>query len=202
MTAPERARPPRERILRAAARLFSRSGVQAVGVDAVVAEAGVAKASLYKHFPTKADLVAAVLDSGDPRAIERYRGMLDSAGTDPRERVLALFDGLDALVSGPGFRGCAYVNAGLALADLDHPAHAVVRRHKGSLRDLLLAEATTAGVADPAAVADGLLLLVDGVLATGALRPETRPARSARTLAALLLDAGGRPGGAGTAAGG
>lgn len=160
-----------------------------VGVDAVVERAGVAKASLYSHFRGKDDLIRAVLEQADERDVARYRAAMQAAGPDPRARVDALFEALDGLSSHPGFRGCAFVNAGLALPDPRHPAHEVVRRHKRRLRDLLREQVEGLALSDPAASADTLLLLVDAALTAGALRPDEHPALRARDAARRVLDA-------------
>jgi AcrR family transcriptional regulator len=173
--------------VRAAGELFYTHGVQGVGVDAVVARAGVAKASLYAHFVGKDDLIRAVLEEADDRDLARYRAVMDAAGRAPAARIDALFTALDALSSAPGFRGCAFVNAGLALPDPDHPAHAVVRRHKRRLRDLLVEQLEHLPRDDRQRAADALLLLVDASLVTGALRPDEHPALRARALAQLLM---------------
>ena len=171
--------------------MFYAHGVHGVGVDAVVARAGVAKASLYAHFAGKDDLIRAVLEAADERDLARYRAGMEAAGSDPLARIDALFAGLDAVSGMPGFRGCAFVNAGLALPDRDHPAHAVVRRHKARLRDLLLEQLVDLPPDRGSRVADGLLLLVDAALVAGALRPDEHPALRARELARLLVTSAG-----------
>lgn len=158
-----------------------------VGIDAVIARAGVAKASLYAHFAGKDDLIRAVLEESDVRDLARYRAVMEAAGSDPVARIDALFAGLDGLAAAPGFRGCAFVNAGLALPERDHPGHAVVRRHKARLRDLLLEQLGHLPPGERVRVADGLLLLVDAALTAGALRPEEHPGERARELARLLV---------------
>jgi AcrR family transcriptional regulator len=168
--------------------------VHGVGVDAVVARAGVAKASLYAHFAGKDDLIRAVLEGADERDLARYRAVLDAAGSDSLARIDALFTGLDAMAAAPAFRGCAFVNAGLALPDRDHPAHAVVRGHKAKLRDLLLEQLGDLPPDEGRRVADGLLLLVDAALVAGALRPDEHPALRARELARLLMTRAGLAG--------
>ena len=177
----------RANVLRAALELFSGSGVRAVGVDAVAERAGVAKVTLFRHFPTKAELVAAVLAEANALYLEAYRGAMERGGDEPAARILALFDGLDELTRRPGYRGCLFINTGLALAEDDHPAHALVASHKQALRERLAHELDRAGHPEPDAASDQLLLLVDGVLVAGALRPATRPARSARVLAEEVL---------------
>jgi AcrR family transcriptional regulator len=177
----------RENILRAALELFSVSGVRAVGLDAVAERAGVAKVTLFRHFPTKADLVVDVLAKADALFLESYRAAMRRGGDEPAARILALFDGLDDLARKPGYRGCLFINTGLALADDDHPAHELVARHKQALRELLADELRSAGHPEPDAASDQLLLLVDGALVAGALRPAGRPARDARALAEGVL---------------
>lgn len=177
----------RGNILRAALELFSVSGVRAVGLDAVADRAGVAKVTLFRHFPTKAELVAAVLAEANAFYLEAYRAGMGRGGEEPAARILALFDGLDQLARQPGYRGCLFINTGLALAEDDHPAHALVASHKQALRELLASELRCGGHPEPDAASDQLLLLVDGALVAGALRPGSRPALSARSLAEDVL---------------
>lgn len=152
-----------------------------------MARAGVTKATLYAHFSGKDDLIRAVLEDANERDIARYRAELEAAGPDPAARIDALFTGLDALAGSEGFRGCAFVNAGLALPDRDHPAHAVVRRHKARLGELLAEQVTHLPQAEREQVGYALLLLVDAALVAGALRPDEHPALRARELARLLV---------------
>jgi AcrR family transcriptional regulator len=179
----------RDRILSAASELFYMHGVNGVGIDAVVERAGVAKASLYGNFRGKDDLVRAVLEAANQRDIALYGSVMEAAGSDPRDRVDALFEAIDTLSARPEFRGCAFVNAGLALPDPAHPAHEVIKRHKRRLRDLLIDEIEGLALTDPATTADTLLLLIDGALTAGALRPDEHPALRARDAAHALLDA-------------
>ena len=179
--------PARERILRAATKLFYSHGVTGVGIDAVIASAGVAKASLYAHFSSKDDLIRAVLEEQNKRDLARYRAVLDAGGPHAVDRIDALFQALDGLASVDGFRGCAFVNAGLALPDPEHPAHEVVRRHKAHLRELLIEQLDHLPAKQREDVGDALLLLVDAALVTGALRPDEHPALRARDVARTLV---------------
>ncbi|MFG1864786.1 TetR/AcrR family transcriptional regulator [Microbispora bryophytorum] len=177
---------PRERLLDAARELTYSQGVQ-VGVDAILKQADVARRSLYQHFGGKDGLVAEVLRSDDN--LDRYRRVMDEAGDDPRERVLAVFDELDAIASQPSFRGCRYTAAELTLTDPGHPAHAEVRAFKEGLHRLMAAELTRHGHPAADAGADQLLVLIDGVLAHAVTRPGARPALAARALAEAVLAA-------------
>jgi AcrR family transcriptional regulator len=178
---------PRERLLASARRLTALHGV-GVGVDAILEDASVARRSLYQHFGGKDQLIAASLLDSAQRDEERYRTALESGGSNPRARVLAVIDQLDKTTSAPGFRGCRYISAELSLPDPDHPAHAVARNYTERLHALFEKELADLGHPEPRGAADQLLVLIDGVLALGALRPGTHPARAIRPMVEQLLD--------------
>jgi AcrR family transcriptional regulator len=117
----------------------------------------------------------------------RYREVMQAAGDDPRDRLLAVFDQLATVIDEPDFRGCRYLAADLALADPGHPAHAITREYRERVQQLLAEELRKLGHDRPGHAAGQLLLLIDGVLAAGATRPETHPAASARELAAQII---------------
>lgn len=178
---------PRERLLRSTAALTYEHGV-AVGVDAILEDADVARGSLYKHFDGKDQLIAETLRATSQVDEQRYREALDSGGKDPRRRLLAVFDTLDRTTSTQRFRGCRYAAADLALPS-DHPAHKETRAYKERLHALFAGELEALGHPDPARGADQILLLVDGVLADAVTRPGTHPAKAARELAEHILAA-------------
>ncbi|MFI8962661.1 TetR/AcrR family transcriptional regulator [Streptomyces sp. NPDC053493] len=184
---------PRERLLLAAQELTYSQGV-GVGVDALLKAAGVARRSLYEHFGGKDGLIAEVLRRSTAEDAEQYRVTMDGAGDDPRARLLAVADRLGRIAAGPDFHGCRYLAADLALTDPEHPGHEVTRAYRRTLRELFTAELTRLGHARPAFAADQLLILFDGLLATGASRPEDRPpATAARELAEFVIDSGLEP---------
>ncbi len=178
---------PRERLLVSAQRLTARHGV-AVGIDAILEDASVARRSLYQHFGGKDELIASSLTVSARQDEERYRAALDSGGKDPRRRVLAVFDQLDKTTSTPGFRGCRYVSAELSLPDQSHPAHTVIRAYTERLHALFEKELSDLRHPDPATGADQILVLIDGVLAVAAIRPGSHPALAVRPLVEQLLD--------------
>jgi len=178
--------PARERVLAAAAELFYRDGVRATGVDAVIAAAGVAKRSFYKHFPSKDDLVVAWLQRTSTDWLAWLRAGLARRRGGPRERLLAVFDLLDEWMAQPGFRGCPFLNSAHELADLRHPARAVVRQHTAQVEGILRELAGELRPADADALAAELLLLFEGAIVAAVVRGG-RPAREARNAAARLL---------------
>ena len=119
----------RERILSAAYELFSRRGIRAVGTDEVIARAGVAKATLYRHFATKNDLVLAVLERRETTLDPRLdRGAVTQLGNTPEEQLLAIFDVMhDWFQSRDGYEGCSFINVLLELG-ADHPGRTCQRR--------------------------------------------------------------------------
>jgi AcrR family transcriptional regulator len=178
---------PRERLLASAQRLTAVQGV-GVGVDAILEDASVARRSLYQHFGGKDELIAASLLESARQDEERYRAALDSGGSDPRQRVLAVFDQLDKTTSTPGFRGCRYVSAELTLTDPNHPAHEVTRAYTERLHALFEKELADLGHSDPSVAAEQIVVLIDGVLVLAALRPASHPAQTVRPLVEQLLD--------------
>lgn len=156
--------PARRRVLDTATALFYAEGVHAVGIDRIIAEAGVAKATFYHHFPAKDTLVHAYLD-------EQYatqRGALDelraaSAGLPPRDVLIGVFTAMAEFGNRPGFRGCPFINAAAEFPDAAHPVRDTVARHRAWFRALAAELLTAAGDPAPAATAEILMLVRDGL---------------------------------------
>ncbi|MGM0818969.1 MAG: TetR/AcrR family transcriptional regulator [Actinomycetota bacterium] len=153
----------RQDVLEAASARFFRDGISATGVDAIIEDAGVAKMTLYRHFPSKDDLVVAYLTRRDADFRERLEAEL-SRRRDPWQRALAPADLYRATAEEPGFHGCAFVNAGAELAE-DHPGHGVIAAHKRWVVDRWATLLAELGVADPGALAEECALLAEGGLA-------------------------------------
>jgi AcrR family transcriptional regulator len=177
---------PRERLLDAAEEVTYEHGVT-VGVDAILARADVARRSLYQHFGGKDGLLVEVVRRSAGRIEETYRQALAAGGADPRARLLSVFDGVAERVARPGYRGCRFIGANLALPDPAHPVHAETKAHKARVHGMLERELAALGFTDPAFAADQLQLLIDGAMIVAADRPEIHPARAARTMAERLL---------------
>jgi AcrR family transcriptional regulator len=178
---------PRQRLLDAAADLFYRQGIGAVGVDLVTKVAGVSKRTLYQQFGNKDQLVAQSLDAHGMTILDMY---LPVGGEDapPRQQILAVFDQLSRWTASDGFRGCPFVNTATELADPDHPARRVARDYKMRLRDYFARQAERGGADDPQCLAEQLIVVFDGVIVQAVMGTAVR-ADAARTAVQALLDA-------------
>ena len=172
---------PAERILAAADRLFYLHGIRAVGVDAVAAEAGVSKRTLYNYYATKDDLIAAYL-------VARFQQVAPS-DAPAREQLLGYFDHLERRFASADYRGCPYVNAVAELCDPKHPATGIALQFKEQRRQWMRALLERLGANDPEALATQLQLLVEGATAANLVRGDPALARAARKAAEVLIDA-------------
>ena len=172
-----------DRIMAAADRLFYRKGIRAVGVDAVAAEAGISKRSLYDTFPSKDALVAAYLR-------QRIQP-LPSTGEPPAEQVLALFDQLHARFASGEFRGCPFVNAVTELAEDCETARAIAADYKQVRRRHIASLLALAGAADPDMLASHIALLFEGAIASMLVSNDPSVAKQARDAAAVLMRVAG-----------
>ena len=177
----------RERILDTASSLFYAHGTRNVGVDRVIAESAVAKATLYAHFPSKDDLVVAYLQRADAAWRGRLAAAANAAGAAPRAQLVGLFDAVTEACERDGFRGCAFLNA--AAEAPGTRAHEVTKDHKARVRMWVRDLARRAGAPQPAELARELTLLLDGALAAGTLDDAPAAARSAKAAARALVDA-------------
>jgi AcrR family transcriptional regulator len=177
----------RQRILEAADRLFYQEGVRAVGIDRIIAEAGVAKMSLYKHFPSKDDLILAVLQYREVGVLEFFRSAMERHGKKTNNSLRAFFAALKECFETPGFRGCAFQNAAVELADPAHPCAQFVRGHKRRFSEFLrgLVEETVGKAA--ARVAPAVALLVEGAVVTAVIQGTPDAADVARDAALKLV---------------
>ena len=179
----------RDRLLDAAGNLFHDQGIH-VGVDAVCRAAGVSKKSLYQLFSTKDELVAASLERVGPA----FGLALLPAADDrpPRERILHVFERLEALEPEHDYRGCPLVATAVEVKSPEHPASAVARHHKDALTGFFEHEAGRAGVRDPGLLARQLTIVFDGASARSVMQARDLDGLAVAT-ASALLDAAGLP---------
>lgn len=179
-------RSARQKILEAAARLFFRDGFRAVGVDTIVAESGVGKMTLYRHFPSKDDLIVAYLNASN----EEFWAWFDEATTvsagGARAQLLGFFQALEKLVTQPTCYGCPFLNTAVDFPGREHPGHQVALQHKQTVRARFRELAQQAGARSPKTLADQLVLLMDGAFMAvrmfGVDNPATRVTEAARIL--------------------
>jgi AcrR family transcriptional regulator len=177
--------PARQRILETAQRLFYRDGFRAVGIDTIIAEAGVAKMSLYRHFPSKDDLIVAYLEESN----RQYWEWLDAAVAhlgDPEEKLVGMFEAIEKLANSPECLGCTFQGTAAEFPNREHPGHQVALAHKRKVKDRFATLAQEAGLREPEKLADQLLLLMDGAWVAarmfGPHNPAAVLAATARTL--------------------
>ncbi|NUT36997.1 MAG: TetR/AcrR family transcriptional regulator [Hamadaea sp.] len=182
------AQPARERVLATAFRLFYAHGPRGVGVDTVIAESGVAKATLYKHFPRKDDLVLAYLDTVDQTWFGQLRAAARAAGDDPRDQMVGAFDALASASRREGYHGCAFINTA-AESPAGGDVHARTVEHKQVVLAWLTDLARRARAADPVRLARQLSLLLDGGLSAGVLDADPQTPAMAKEAARTLVDA-------------
>ncbi len=182
-----RASPARDRILATAAKLFYARGVHAVGIDEIIDRSGVAKMSLYNNFDSKDALIVAYLRARHDAWMAWLHSAVESRGGPARRRLLAVFDALSEWCGSKDFRGCAFINTAAELCDPKHPARAVCREHKESLRAYLEQLAATAELERPDKVAGQLLILVEGAIVTSLLAGNAVAVGHAREAARILI---------------
>jgi len=177
----------RERVARAAYELFSRAGVRSVGVDAVIEQAGTAKMTLYRNFPSKDDLILDFLRRREERWTNAWlQAETQRRGATPQERLLAVFDVFGEWFSQPDFAGCPFLTTMLEISDPGHPVHQAAVGHLATIRCYLSRLATEAGISDPDGFACKWHILMKGAI-LAAQEGDRDAAARAREVGELLL---------------
>ena len=179
----------RETILDAACELFYKQGVRAVGVDLVVEKAGVAKTSLYRHFGTKDDLVAAFLERADLDFWSMWDRVAEQYPRDAKAELDAQLGWIGERAGQPDYRGCPQINVAAEFPEPDHPARKVARAHKRELRRRLKVIAESLNSAAPDELAGQLAVLVNGAFVSTQIFEPGEAARLLRRAADALIAA-------------
>jgi len=177
----------REKILTAAEDLYYRKGYAAVGMDELRTAAGVSLRRLYALFPSKTDIIAAVLQRKHEEWEAGLAAAVQAAGAEPRDRLLAVYRHLEGWFCADDFRGCAFINAFGELGGTHPEIARIVREHKASFQERMEALAAEAGA--PPALASQLSILAEGAQTTAAISADPRVAVQAREAAETLIDA-------------
>jgi AcrR family transcriptional regulator len=179
----------REHLIQVATELFNRCGYHASGIDRVIAEAGVAKTTLYRHFRTKEDLIVAVLKRIDAQHREGLRAAVDQLAHEPKQKILASFDVLEDWFRGNSFYGCPFMSAASEYNVRTSPVFQVVVLHKRLMIAYFEELTRAAGFDEPARIGEEINLLHEGATAVAQVSGDPSTARRAKAMAARLIDA-------------
>lgn len=177
----------RDHLLDTALQLFNERGYHATGIDLIIAESGVAKTTLYRHFETKEDLILAALARRDEEDRVEMRSFVDQRTSDSFERLLATFDFLEESLKDKKFRGCIFVSAAGEHKDPANPVFRAAEMHKRLTVAYFEELAHAARFADPKRIAEEINLLHEGAMAVAQISRSYEPARQAKHLAGQLL---------------
>jgi AcrR family transcriptional regulator len=180
--------PPRQRILDTAYELFSRRGLRGVGVDEVIERAGVAKATLYRHFPSKEHLALAFLQEREQLwTLGWVEAEARKRGSTPEEQLLAIFDLFDEWFHREDFEACSFINVLLELNSRTHPVGNACVAHLENIRGVLRTLAEEAGIEDTDGFAGTFHILMKGSIVSAA-EGDVDAAKRAQAVARLVIE--------------
>lgn len=179
----------REQLINTAQALFSREGYHATGIDRILAESGVAKMTLYKHFRSKDDLILAVLDTRQQEVLQRLAELRQAV--PPRQALLASFDGLHQWIHETEFCGCSFINAAAEFQDREHPIHRQAAAFKEGFGEHYRTSLQALGARDIEVLTNQLQFLLEGAMSMAHLQGPAQQALQAKAAAEVLLAAAG-----------
>ena len=177
----------REHLIDVAAELFNRLGYHAAGVDHVIAEAGIAKTTLYRHFKSKEQLIVAVLRRVDERYREDLRQAVDKLEREPKQKILATFDFLEDWFEDKSFYGCPFMGAAGEYGERHSAVFQEAAMHKRLVVAYFEELARAAQLNDPRRVAEEINLLHEGATAAAHITGDAGEARKAKAIAVELI---------------
>jgi AcrR family transcriptional regulator len=178
---------PKDKVFKTASRLFYQHGYRAIGVDTLAAESGIGKMTLYRHYPSKDDLIVAYLRDSDDVFWNSFEQITrDAPGA--REKLLAFFQSLQEYVKTPACYGCPFLNVATEYPEAEYPGHQVALEHKQSVRARFRQLAQEAGATRPDVLADQLFLLMDGAYMAARMFGTKNPAAHLAEAAQILID--------------
>lgn len=180
--------PPRERILIAARDLFYRHGIRAVGVDAIAEAAATNKMTLYRHFGSKDELIAAYLQELAKEGDDFWRHLIETHPDDPHAQIEGWVAHVEQILTNCGEQGCAIANAAVEMREYDHPARQIIDDYKTRKRDQLVRLFSDANYRDPEQIADEVFLLFEGARISIQCCSKGPAQRVVRMLRSLLAD--------------
>lgn len=178
----------REKILHTSLTLFMKHGFHATGIDKIVAEAGIAKMTLYKYFPSKEALIMAVLQMRDQAWRTWFQTEIENFPThSPQEKILIIFDVLASWFKKDSFHGCAFINASAEFSEQTHPAHLFAALHKQYVQNYIHDLINALEIANAGALSRQICLLMDGAIVQAQITHNPDVAFEAKNAATLLL---------------
>lgn len=178
---------PKDKVFQTASRLFYQNGYRAIGVDTIATESGIGKMTLYRHYPSKDDLIVAYLKDSDELFWNSFEQITKDAPT-AREKLLAFFEGLQDYVTTPECCGCPFLNVATEYPETDYAGHQVAIEHKQSVRTRFRQLTKEAGAKKPDILADQLFLLMDGAYMASRMFGAKNPAVHLAEAARILVD--------------
>ena len=181
---------PKEMLFQTAARLFYQHGYRAIGVDTIASESGIGKMTLYRHYPSKDELIVAFLRQSNEDFWEYFEQSTQAAPT-AREKLVAFFEALQEYVISPACYGCPFLNVATEYPETDYAGHQVALEHKQAVRARFNQLAKQAGARQPEALANALFLLMDGAYMAARMFGSApgNPAADVAEAARQLIDA-------------
>lgn len=179
--------PRKQHLIDTAYRLFNEHGYHATGIDWILAESGVSKATLYKYFRTKDDLILAVLQQRHDQMMQLIGQAIEQAKVRGESPPLAIFDVLDHWFHSDSFFGCNFINASAEYAETGNPVYAFAAQHKAAIQQLVEHSLETSAKRKKKVLAAQLALLVDGAIVYAHTRGERDAAKLAKSMATQLL---------------
>ena len=176
-----------EKILIAASDLFYSQGIRATGVDAIAKAANTTKMSLYRYFPSKDDLIVAVLRQHTENFRTWFITQVEAKADQPKAQLLAMFDVTSELMTSPEFRGCALINATAEFPQETGPVHQVSAEFYDSFRHYIADLATESQLKNPENLAFQLSLLIEGALVSEQMKRQSGAAKQAKQAAIMLI---------------
>lgn len=177
-----------EKILVAASELFYSQGIRATGVDAIAKAANTTKMSLYKYFPSKDALVLAFLRKRDEDFRTWFVAQVDAKATDPKDKLLAVFDVIGEWMDIPEFRGCAFINASAEFPLEGNPVHQVSAEFYDKFRHYIAGLAAQCGTKSPESLSLQLSLLVEGAIVSEQMKRHSGAAEQGKLAAMMLIE--------------
>lgn len=183
-----RAQPRRQLLIDTALQLFSKHGYHATGIDLILSQSGVSKATLYKHFHCKEALILATLVQRNTEIISAAQQTLATAGATVTHPALLIFDVLNDWFNREGFFGCNFINACSEYTDEHNEIHQYAAQHKENMRQLLMTHLTTGNQALKVRQSEALTLLIDGAIVNAHVSGNKQAALTAKRAAEHLLN--------------